>query len=1141
MSRKIVFLVVSTLLFTPALPASAVTCTITVTDSNSTVIGTTGNDVVCIDGDNNVIDTLAGDDEVIDNGTGNLIYLGEGDDTYDGSLGSNVEVYGETDEDSIIGTPGEDEIDAGAGDDTVVGGESKDLIAGGAGTDNLSGNLGDDTITGADGNDTIDGGGGSDDIDSGLGNDSIIGGAGNDYIVSGDGDDSIAGGDGLDLIFGDTGIDSLNGGVGDDTLAGGGDIDLVTDSFGSNLCDYTAGEALVGTCRYDDQAPEFNAFSFDKTSVDVSNSNVVVQLTMSITDDIGIDWFGLNCGVSTQSSTAYLISTKFYKDPSGNWTTDSYGSNAITNISTSGTDQVTQFVVSLSIRKGQYPGTYSCGANVQDVIWNRTFRNNLGVIEIVRSGEFDDAGPTIEKFTINPNPIDVSSSDVAVQISITVVDATSISSLYVNCTNNAKTVIGFQILDYYTHVSDQVNGGLIPFTSKDMTNTEWNLTFQFKIRYGFIPGNYSCTAQTQDGLVNASYSIPLNTTLEVNRIGFFDDDAPTIDSFNFSPSTINVGMTSATTTTIIEATDFSAVASISFICGTASHFSILPTTGMTLGPDTIHTDDWWLADHINNRGTALRSTTNGKSVRFEVDQVIPFGFTPKAFDCSVDVGDTVGNRSQYSFDSALTVIRTQPVTPSAPTNIAVSNIAATSATLAWVAPTYVGSSAITNYTVELSRDNGNNWTSVTKPTTNLTGLNLTNLRGGTDYLVRIAAVNASGSSEYVSGSFTTAVGVPLVPTNLQSTNVSTTTLDLTWSAPGHNGGASISDYTIEYSTNAGSTWQTISHIAFTGTGFSVTLLSPGTSYSFRVSAKNSVGSSSHSNVVTTVTMSSTPMAPTNFRTSSITSTTATIAWNAPSLNGGSSITGYAVEISRDGTNWTPLTSNTTSTNVSGLVANMTYQVRIKANNLLGGSEWLTGEFSTSISNPSSPLNLYSSLLSNSSLSLSWDLPVTNGGSDISDYAIEYSTDGSAFTSITHAASAVRSFNMGGLKPGTKYWFRVAAITSAGTGKYSLSHIVTTTDNPPAAPTKLALKISGTTYTLSWVKAAMSGGSALKNYIVEISSNGGKSWLKVKKSVSTATSLKLTGLKKKITYKLRVTAVNAAGTSGLSKILTFTLK
>ena len=108
--------------------------------------------------------------------------------------------------------------------------------------------------------------------------------------------------------------------------------------------------------------------------------------------------------------------------------------------------------------------------------------------------------------------------------------------------------------------------------------------------------------------------------------------------------------------------------------------------------------------------------------------------------------------------------------------------------------------------------------------------------------------------------YTTPATAPQPPTGLAASTVSSSQINLGWSAPTNNGGSAITGYEIERSNDTGSTWNIIvSNTGNTVTTFSDTGLAPSTSYTYRVSAINSAGTSSPSNTVSATTSpSSTP-------------------------------------------------------------------------------------------------------------------------------------------------------------------------------------------------------------------------------------------------------------------------------------------
>src|SRR5205085_12601150 len=79
--------------------------------------------------------------------------------------------------------------------------------------------------------------------------------------------------------------------------------------------------------------------------------------------------------------------------------------------------------------------------------------------------------------------------------------------------------------------------------------------------------------------------------------------------------------------------------------------------------------------------------------------------------------------------------------------------------------------------------------------------------------------------------------------------------------------------------------------------------------------------------------------------------------------------------------------------------------------------------------PSPPTNLTATTASSSQINLSWTAPSNNGGSAITGYEIETSTDGGTNWSTIqpNTGSASTTFSNTGLNPSTTYTYRVSAI------------------------------------------------------------------------------------------------------------------
>lgn len=79
--------------------------------------------------------------------------------------------------------------------------------------------------------------------------------------------------------------------------------------------------------------------------------------------------------------------------------------------------------------------------------------------------------------------------------------------------------------------------------------------------------------------------------------------------------------------------------------------------------------------------------------------------------------------------------------------------------------------------------------------------------------------------------------IPSAVLSLSASTVSSTQINVSWSAPSDNGGTSVTGYRVAYKPSASSTW---SYATTTGTSASLTGLIPSTTYDIKVGAKNSV-------------------------------------------------------------------------------------------------------------------------------------------------------------------------------------------------------------------------------------------------------------------------------------------------------------
>src|SRR5207247_1918784 len=122
------------------------------------------------------------------------------------------------------------------------------------------------------------------------------------------------------------------------------------------------------------------------------------------------------------------------------------------------------------------------------------------------------------------------------------------------------------------------------------------------------------------------------------------------------------------------------------------------------------------------------------------------------------------------------------------------------------------------------------------------------------YTYRVSAINAVGTSASSNTASARTLVAPSPPIGLTATTASSSQIDLSWTAPADNGGSAITGYMIERSANGGSTWSTlVANTGITGTTYSDTGLAHTTTYTYRVSAINSIGTSPPSNTASATT------------------------------------------------------------------------------------------------------------------------------------------------------------------------------------------------------------------------------------------------------------------------------------------------
>ena len=497
-------------------------------------------------------------------------------------------------------------------------------------------------------------------------------------------------------------------------------------------------------------------------------------------------------------------------------------------------------------------------------------------------------------------------------------------------------------------------------------------------------------------------------------------------------------------------------------------------------------------------------------------------------------------------------------TPGAPTGLTAAASGLNSHVLTWTPPTDDGGAAITSYVVEESNTGTGTW-SVLIPANrgNAVPRFSKPVSPGTITYYRVKAHNSvgTGAPSNAVRATTKVVTAPAAPTGLTATADGPTVINLRWTAPSNTGGAAITGYRIESFWLGGGFWTDVTrNTQSTATTYMHTGLTANTKLHYRVSAINTAGTGgASSSVSATTTAATAPAAPTELTATADGQTTINLRWTAPINTGGAAIKGYQIEWSPTGTGdtWTNLVDNTKSTATTyahtGLTAGTTRHYRVRAINSVDPGAWSNVDMATTAAvatAPDAPTALTATADGQTTITLSWTAPASNGGAVITGYQIEVSPNGtSEWTDLAdNTESTATTYSHTGLSAGTTRHYRVSAINNVDTSTPSNVAMATTvavaTATAPGAPTSLTATASGqTTINLSWTAPTSTGGAAITGYKIEVSTDG-NTFTDLVASHPTPPYAH-TALSAGMTRHYRVSAINSVNTGPVSNVATAT--
>uniref|UniRef100_A0A674PIR4 Titin n=1 Tax=Takifugu rubripes TaxID=31033 RepID=A0A674PIR4_TAKRU len=376
---------------------------------------------------------------------------------------------------------------------------------------------------------------------------------------------------------------------------------------------------------------------------------------------------------------------------------------------------------------------------------------------------------------------------------------------------------------------------------------------------------------------------------------------------------------------------------------------------------------------------------------------------------------------------------------------------------------------------------------------------------------------------------------PGPPDSLTITDVAAEKCVLNWLHPTHDGGAKIEYFIIQKRETSRLAWTNVA-TDLQANRFKVTKLLKGNEYIFRVMAVNKYGVGEP--VESEPVICANPYVPSDPpgqpEVTTITKDSMVVCWERPEHDGGSRINTYVIERrDKTGLRWVKCNKRSVTDlrfKASGLTTGHEYEFRVFAENNAGLSQPSPSspfyKAEDTIFMPGPPGNPRVLDTTKSSITLSWNKPVYDGGSEITGYIRE---------SIRKAYSTVNancpkcSWKIGELEEGKMYSFRILAENEYGVGLPAETSEPIKVSERPLPPGKVSLlKVSGTSVTLTWEKPDHDGGSRITGYIVEMQRKDSEKWTQV--MVVKSNEVEVTGLTQGEEYMFRISASNEKGVS-----------
>jgi hypothetical protein len=523
-------------------------------------------------------------------------------------------------------------------------------------------------------------------------------------------------------------------------------------------------------------------------------------------------------------------------------------------------------------------------------------------------------------------------------------------------------------------------------------------------------------------------------------------------------------------------------------------------------------DNEWGYKVMQHMGAAwvLVGTTSPDASSFQVGGLAP----NHPYDFEVLAFNGAGDSTPLTVTAS-----TQPFSLVNPSGFHVTHTGLEQIELAWTPPTPPPFMNLTGYHLLRTQDPAHDpWEPVDAIAAPAASYPDINLLCGTTYYYSLNAYGTTTSFTPWESPFTTPISTttlmcpPPQPTGLHVTGASHTILALAWQPP-----LEPPDlYSVEYYDTFMSTWTPIITPTGVSTSTVINNLGCGSTYDFRMRAKNASGYSAYSAVLTAGTAACLPTGPSTLSISGYGQTFVSLTWTDKSSNED----GFQVERSVPGSrSWTGVfttTANLATGTDNSATCGQQYTYRVFAYNHGGFSD--THAKANAATLPCTPL-LQAKPGVQGLVMLSWSDP----GATSTSYDLERSLDNSIWNQLGEAGGGQTSLRDLNAPCGTRLYYRIRSNSLAGSSPNCSPVTADTECAPLGSITAQATALSHDSIRIDWTVL-----SGVSGYRVERSLTGLGDWQLVGSVRSGTHTFTERRLETATRYMYRVIGYNTGG-------------